>query len=74
MALVAAKDINAAMDGATTLRRPIVVKQMVHASSTAALYIEANQARNGKAGWIYIATASNTVAAAGSVSAAVANL
>ena len=74
MALVPAADINAAIDNATTLRRPKILKQMVYGSSSAALYIEALQARNGHAGWIYIATASNTVTAAGSVSAAVANL
>jgi hypothetical protein len=74
MALIPAAEINASIDNATTLRRPMIIKQMAYGSSSAALYIEANQARNGKAGWIYMATSVGTVSAAGSVSAQVANL
>lgn len=70
MALVPAAEINAAIDNAAQLNRPKVVKQMVHGSSTAVLYIEAGQAFAGNAGWIYVATAAATADAASSVSAA----
>ncbi len=72
MALVPAAEINAAIDNAAQLNRPKIVKQMVHGSSTAALYVEAGQAFGGNAGWMYIPTASSTAVAAASVSAAVA--
>ena len=72
MAVVSAADINASIDNATQLNRPKVVKQMVHASSSALLYIEAGQAFSGNTGWLYVATAATTVNLAASVSAAVA--
>lgn len=70
MALIAAADINAAIDNASTLKRPQVIKMVVHGSSSALLYIQANNAFAGNAGYLYVATAAGTVAVAGSVSAA----